>query len=98
MALQVDGVVQQLQYFSLAGAGQAADQHEVAFGHGALGGLEQEVTHGLVAANYLGVGDAGFFLEPLLGNLRAQAATKTVEVTVRVGPGERGPGGNAFVL
>ncbi|MNS92846.1 hypothetical protein D3C72_1269920 [compost metagenome] len=98
MAFQVQGVVQYLQHFSLAGAGQATDQDKIALGDGALGGIKQEVTHGLVATNHFWVLNTSFCLEPLLGDLRAQAATKTVEVAFRIGPGEGCPGGDTLIF
>src|ERR1700712_1256132 len=89
---QIQRVVQALQHFSLAGPGQAADQHEIALGHRLLGDANEEVTHGLVAADDARVLDARLSLEPLLSDLRAQTAAEAVEKTFGMFIGERCPG------
>lgn len=98
IALQVQAIAQLSQHFGLAGAGHAAQQHQVTFGDRLLDGAEQEGTHGLVAATDPGVFDPRFVLEPLLDDLRTQATAKAIQHTVRMALGELGPGLDALRL
>ncbi len=91
-AFQVQAVIQLRQHFGLAGTGHPARQHETALLDSLINGIQQEMAHRLVAADDPRVLDAHLVLQPLLDDLRAQAATEAVQVTLRVGTGEIGPG------
>src|SRR5690606_1034515 len=95
---QVDAVIQARQYFGLAGAGHAADQDEVLVGGRLIEGIEQEMPHRLVAAGHPRVVDTRLGLQPVLDDLRTKSATETVDVALRIVPGEIGPGLNPLVL
>jgi hypothetical protein len=95
---EVEHVVQLVQHVGLAGAGQAAHQHEIALFDRRLGGLQQEGAQGLVAALDARVVDAGLIAQPLLDDQRAQAATEAIQVTVGVRLGEAGPGMQSLAL
>ncbi|MCY1422266.1 hypothetical protein D9M71_379420 [compost metagenome] len=98
VAFQIEHVAQLVQHVGLAGAGQAAHQHEIALLYRLLGGLQQEGTHGLVATFDARVLDARLIAQPALHDLRAQAATEAVQVALGVGLGERCPGLQACLL
>lgn len=98
VAFQVQAVGQLVEHLGLANAGHAAEQDKITLGHRSFEGVEQEGTHGLVAAADPRVVDAGLVLEPLLDDLRTQAAAEAIQVAVGVGPGEVGPGLDAFGL
>ncbi|MCY1415077.1 hypothetical protein D9M71_305460 [compost metagenome] len=98
MFFQVQRVVQGRQYFGLAGAGQTADQDEVALCQGVFGSVDQEVTQRLVATDYPWVFNASFAIEPLLCDLRAQAAAKTVQKAFRVRTGKPRPAFDTLLL
>src|SRR5690554_3166029 len=98
MAFQVQCVGQSGQHFGLAGAGIPAQNHEIALRHRLLGGVDQETAQRLVATHHPRILDARLGFQPLLDDLRAQAAAETVQIALRVGPGERGPGPETFLL
>ena len=91
-SLEVQAVAQLRQDLGLAGPGHAAHQNELALLDGLIDGVQQEVTHRLVTANHARIVDAHLVLQPLLDDLRTQAATEAVQVAIRVGTGEIGPG------
>ncbi|MNE11502.1 hypothetical protein D3C80_1042630 [compost metagenome] len=97
-AFQIEGIVQLRQHLGLAGAGEAANDDEVALGDRRLGGVDEEVAQRLVAADHPRILDAGLFLQPLLGDLRAQAAAEAVQVAVGIGASEGRPGLDALGL
>ncbi|MNT70153.1 hypothetical protein D3C72_2085090 [compost metagenome] len=69
VTFKVQPVTQLRQHFGFAGAGHAAQQHEIALGNGLIDRVQQEVTHGLVAASDARIVDARLVLEPLLDDL-----------------------------
>ena len=89
---QVQRIVQPAQHLGLAGAGHAAQHQEIAFGDGPVQRIQQEAAHGLVAAGHARIGDAGLVAQPLLHDLRTQAAPEAIQVAVRMRLRERGPG------
>ena len=91
---QVHRVGQGADEIGLAAAGQPAHQHEIQLGHHAFQLPQQKLAHGLVAALDQRVGHPGFFPQQLLGQPRAQAAAKTVEITLGVCLGKGFPAGH----
>ncbi|MNQ81861.1 hypothetical protein D3C85_968980 [compost metagenome] len=98
MTFKVHAVAQLRKHLGFAGAGHPAQQDEIALGHGLIEGVQQEGAHGLVATAHPWIVDAGLVLEPLLDNLRAQAAAKAIQQAIRMRPGKIGPGLDAFGL
>ena len=98
VAFEIEAVVQRRDHLGLAATGEAADQHEIALVDHRAGGFEKEVAQRLVAADHPWVVDAGVLLQPLLDDLRAQAAAEAIQVAVRVGFGEGFPGRQPFGL
>ncbi|MCY1175398.1 hypothetical protein D9M73_156340 [compost metagenome] len=98
VAFKVQHVVQLVQHIGLAGTGQSTDQYEITLLHRLLGSLQQEGTHGLVAAFDTRVLNTRLIAQPALHDLRTQAATEAVQVTVRVRLGKRCPGLQAGLL
>ena len=98
VSLQVQRVVELQQHVGLAAAGHAAHHHEGTLGQGLVDGFHQKMAQRLVAAGHARIGDAGFALQPLLGDLRAQAAAEAIQAAFRMRFCERRPGRNPFVL
>lgn len=98
VAFEIEAVVQRRDHLGLAATSKAADQHEIALVDRRAGGFEKEVAQRLVAADHPWVVDAGVLLQPLLDDLRAQAAAEAIQVAVRVGFGEGFPGRQPFGL
>lgn len=98
VAFKVQHVVQLVQHIGLAGTGQSTDQYEITLLYRLLGSLQQEGTHGLVAAFDTRVLNTRLIAQPALHDLRTQAATEAVQVTVRVRLGKRCPGLQAGLL
>ena len=92
VAFQVDAVVQRRDHLGLAGAGHASDDDEVTLGDGLVQGVDEEGPQRLVTADHPGILNARLLLQPLLHYLRAQPAAEAVQVTLRIGSGEGGPG------
>lgn len=90
MPFQVQGIAQLAEHFGLAGTCHATQQNEIALGRGLLQRIEQKGTHGLVATTHSRIVESRL-VQPLLDNLRTQAAAKAVQVAVRVGTGELCP-------
>ena len=88
---QIQRIAQLAEHFGLAGAGHAAQQYEITLGSRLLQGFQQEGTHGLVATADAGVFDARFGFQPLLHDLRTQAAPKAVQVAIGVSLGKLRP-------
>ena len=98
VAFNVQGIGQLAEHFGLAGAGHAAEQHEITLDGGLFNSVHEERSHGLVATADPWVLDAGVGFQPLLHNLRTQPAAKTIQVTVGMGLGELCPLCNALGL
>lgn len=89
--LQVEAVVELAQQVGFAGARHAAQHDEAALGDRVVDGLQQKAAHRLVAADDARVFDASLVFQPGLADLRAQAAAKTVQVTIGMSAREVGP-------
>jgi hypothetical protein len=85
------------EQLGLARAGQPAEHDEAAFARRGLQRLDEEAAQGLIAPLHARIVDAGFTRQPLLHDLRAQAAAKAVEHAVRVRAREIGPGLDAVL-
>src|SRR5690606_16660003 len=91
-------VVESSQHLGLARAGHASDQHKIQTGRRLLQGVEEKIAQRLVTAGHSRIVDTCFAFQPLLNDLRAQAAAKTVDIALRVVTGEISPGLNSLVF